>query len=181
MTITENNTGTASHAVGRVAVLYDNAKAISPDGMERLLSVESPIFANDRIVTENNGRVSIVIDDEAHTQIDLGAMSNVIIDEDIFGGTSPEVVTEAAAQVEQIQESFLVEGVDLSVLLTAPATDGGHPVSDFDRVTHEGNVSNASADNVNVIFDQSDYADMNSGNAHGDPLDNLIDVDASTS
>jgi len=170
MTTTESNSGIASHAVGRVAVLYDNAKAISPDGMERLLSVESPIYANDRIVTENNGRVSIVIDDEAHTQIDLGAMSNVIIDEDIFGGVSPEIITEAAAQVEQIQESFLVEGVDLSILSTAPVTDSGPPVAESD-------VASAAPDNVNVIFDQSDYADLDNGNSHGDSLDIYFDDD----
>ena len=140
MTITENSTGTASHAVGRVAVIYDNVKAISPDGMERLLSVASPIFAYDRIVTESDGRVSIVIDDAVHTQIDLVGKSTVIIDEDIFGGVNPEVITEAAAKIEQVQESFFVEGVDLSVLTGEPSAGGGHPVSNFDRVTHEGDV-----------------------------------------
>ena len=86
MAITEKTAGTGSQPVGRVAVIYDNVKAISPDGTERLLSVESPIFAYDRIVTESDGRVSIVIDDTVHTQIDLVGKSTVIIDEDIFGG-----------------------------------------------------------------------------------------------
>jgi hypothetical protein len=148
--------------------------------MERLLSVESPIFANDRIVTESDGKVSIVINDDVHTQIDLGTMSNVMIDEDIFGGVSPEEITEATAKVEQVQESFLVEGVDLSVVPEAPAAEDGHPVAGFDRVTHEGDVSTSPAEKVSVIFDHSDYTDLDDGSP-GDPLDNHIDVDDSTS
>ena len=180
MTTTVKTTGSGSQIVGRVVIIYDNAKAISPDGMERLLSVESPIFANDRIVTESDGKVSIVINDDVHTQIDLGTMSNVMIDEDIFGGVNPEEIAEATAEVEQIQESFLVEGVDLSVVPEAPAAEDGHPVADFDRVTHEGDVSSTAAEKVNIIFDHSDYAELDNDSS-GDPLDNLIDGEDSTS
>ena len=51
MTTTVKTTGPDSQIVGRVVIIYDSAKEISPDGMERLHSVESPIFANDRIDT----------------------------------------------------------------------------------------------------------------------------------
>ena len=93
MTTTVKTTGSGSQVVGRVVIIYDNAKAISPDGMERLLSVGSPVFANDRIITESNGRVSIVIDDTAQTQIDLEGRSEILIDEDIFGGATAEDIS----------------------------------------------------------------------------------------
>ena len=180
MAINENTTGSDSQAIGSVVILYDNAKAISADGMERLLSVGSPIYANDRIVTESDGKVSILINDDAHTQIDLGTKSNVMIDEDIFGGVSPEEIAEVTAKVEQIQESFLVEGVDLSVIPESHAAGGGHPVADFDHLTHEGDVSSTAVEKVSVIFDHSDYTDLDNGSP-GDPLDNHIDVDDPTS
>ena len=180
MTTTVKTTGSGSQVVGRVVIIYDNAKAISPDGMERLLSVESPILAHDRIVTESDGKISIVINDDVHTQIDLGTMSNVMIDEDIFGGVSPEEITEATAKVEQVQESFLVEGVDLSVVTEAPAAEDGHPVADFDRITHEGDISSTAVEKVSVIFDHSDYTDLDNGSP-GDPLDNHIDGEDTSS
>jgi hypothetical protein len=173
MSTTENTTGPDSQAVGSVVVLYDNARAISPDGVERLLSVGSPIYANDRIVTESDGRISIVIDDAAHTQIDLDRMSEILIDEDIFGGVSSGEIAEATAEIEEVQEAFFFENTDLTVEHEAQ-------VADVDRVTHEGDVSTSPAEKINVIFDHSDYADLNNENS-GDPLDNLIDGEDSTS
>jgi hypothetical protein len=173
MSTTENTTGPDSQAVGSVVVLYDNARAISPDGMERLLSVGSPIYANDRIVTEDDGRISIVIDDAAHTQIDLDKMSEILIDEDIFGGVSSGEIAEATAEIEEVQEAFFFENTDLTVEHEAQ-------VADVDRVTHEGDVSTSPAEKINVVFDHSDYADLDNENS-GDPLDNLIDGEDSTS
>ena len=174
MTTTVKTTGSGSQVVGRVVIIYDNAKAISPDGMERLLSVGSPVFANDRIITESNGRVSIVIDDTAQTHIDLEGRSEILIDEDIFGGATAEDVSAAAADIEQVQEAtFFIENIELTL-------DSETPVADFDRVTHEGDISSTAVEKVNVIFDHSDYTDLDNGSP-GDPLDNHIDVDDSTS
>ena len=61
-----------NQVVGKVAILYGNVKAVSIDGTERVLGPNSPIFAYDRIITESDGRVSIVIDDPAQSQIDIG-------------------------------------------------------------------------------------------------------------
>jgi len=166
--------------VGRVVVKYGNVKAISADGMERLLSIESPIFAFDRIVTESDGKVSIVINDDVHTQIDLGTILDVMIDQDIFGGISPEEIAEAMAKVEQVQESFIVEGGDLSVDSEVLTAGGRHPVTNFDPVTHEGDVSGTIVEKVSVIFDHSDYTDMDNENPD-DPLDNYIDNEDTTS
>ena len=167
MVSSENNTESGSQAVGSVVVLYDDAKAISADGMERLLSVGSPIYANDRIVTEGDGRISIVIDDAAQTQIDLNGMTEIIIDEDIFGGVSFEEIAEATAEVEQVQEAFFFESIDLTFEPPPSAAD-------LDPLTDQGNVSTSPAEKISVIFDQSDYADLNN-ESPVDSLDSLID------
>ncbi len=56
---------------------------------------------------------------------------------------------------------------------------GGHQVADFDHVPLEGDVSKTAADTVSIIFHESDYTDLDNGSP-GDPLDNLIDGDDST-
>ena len=86
MATEENITGTeaGNQVIGQVVILYGNVKAISPDGTERIIALNNPIFANDRIITESDGRVSIVID-ATQAQIDLGRMSDVVIDEDAEG------------------------------------------------------------------------------------------------
>lgn len=185
MASTEKTTETDSQPVGRVLIMYDQAKAISPDGTERLLAVESPVFVHDRIITEGDGRVSIVIDDDGKTQIDLDGMNDIIIDEDIFGGVSSAEIAEAAAEAEEVQEAFFIQNIDLTIEPAANATgsvadaDGGHQVADFDRVPLEGDVSKTAADTVSIIFHESDYTDLDNGSP-GDPLDNLIDGDDST-
>src|SRR5512145_2362350 len=98
---------TGNQVVGKVIILYGTVKAISPDGAVRLLAPNSPIFANDRIVTESDGSVSIMMDGAPPSQIDLGRMSNVAIDEDVYAGTAPDAVADAAAQAEQIQQAIL--------------------------------------------------------------------------
>ena len=117
---------TANLLVGKVAILYGNVKALASDGTERVLAVNSPIFAHDRIMTGSDGMVSIVIDDAARTHIDIGRMSDVVIDEDIFAGISGAEAAEAAAEVEQIQELLLAEGdtFDPTTELEAPAAGG---------------------------------------------------------
>ncbi|MDX2433204.1 MAG: retention module-containing protein, partial [Desulfobacterales bacterium] len=137
-----NTTGTetGNQVVGTVVILYGNVKDTSSDGTERLLTLNSPIFAHDRIITESDGRVSIVIDDGVQSQIDLGRMSDVVIDEDIFQGASPEEVAEATAEVEQIQEALLAEDFDPTLELEAAAAGGdasaggGSTLPDFVRV-----------------------------------------------
>ncbi|MBW2484466.1 MAG: hypothetical protein JRF05_03805 [Deltaproteobacteria bacterium] len=185
MASAEKTTETDRQPVGRVLIMYDQAKAISPDGTERHLAVESPVFAHDRIITEGDGRVSIAIDDDGKTQIDLDGMNDIIIDEDIFGGVNSTDIAEAAAEVEEVQEAFFVQNIDLAIEPAANATDsvadagGGHQVADFDRVPMEGDVSKTAADTVSIIFHESDYTDLDN-ESPGDPLNNLIDGDDST-
>jgi len=188
MTAAENTSGTGSQQVGRVVILYETAKAVSVDGTERLLAVESPIFANDRIITEGEGRVSIVIDDDVQTQIDLDGRNEILIDEDIFGGAGSAEIAEAAADAEEVQEAFFIQDIDLTAEPETDATDsvvnagGGHEVADFDRITHEGDISKTAGEKFSVIFDESDYTDTDiDHNGVDDPLDNLLDTDDSSS
>lgn len=60
----ENTSGTetGNEVVGKVFILYGTVKAISPDGAVRVLAPNSPVYAHDRIVTESDGNVSIVLD-----------------------------------------------------------------------------------------------------------------------
>jgi hypothetical protein len=163
MATAENTTGTetGNQVVGHVAILYGTVKAISSDGTERLLTLNSPIFANDTIVTESDGRVSIVMDDGAQSQIDLGRMSEVIIDEDIYQDASSEEISDAATEVEQIQEALLAEDFDPTLELEAAAAGGeysaggGHPVPEFERITSEGEITSG-AETTGITGDTVD-------------------------
>ena len=58
--------------------------------------------------------------------------------------------------------------------------DSKTPDADLARADRDGDVSISPAEKINVIFDHSDYADLNNENS-GDPLDNFIDGDDSSS
>jgi hypothetical protein len=105
----ENTQGTetGNQVIGKVSILYGTVRAISSDGTTRVLALNSPVYADDRIITESDGSVSIVLDDPAQTQLDIGRMSDIILDEDVYGGAAPEDVAEAAAEIEEIQEALL--------------------------------------------------------------------------
>ena len=113
---------TQNQVIGKVIILYGTVKAISPDGAVRILAPNSPVFANDRIVTESDGNVSIVIDGAHPTQMDLGRMSNVMIDEDVYGGVTPGVISDVKAEVEQIQQALMTG--EMPIELEAPAAGG---------------------------------------------------------
>jgi hypothetical protein len=164
MATAENSTGaeTGNHVVGKVVILYGTVKAIASDGTERVLALNNPIFAYDRIITESDGRVSIVIDDGVQTQIDLGRMSDVVIDEDIFEGASPDEIAAATAEVEEIQEALLTEETfDPTVELEAPAAGGeaaaggGLVVPEFERVEPPSEITSG-AETTGPAFDTVD-------------------------
>jgi surface adhesion protein len=115
-------TGTGNLVVGKVAVLYGTVKAIAPDGSVRLLAPNSPIFANDQIVTESDGRVSIMFDSTTPSQMDLGRMSNVVIDEDVYAGATSTPATDVTADIEAIQKALFAG--DTPIELEAPAAGG---------------------------------------------------------
>ena len=184
MVSSEQIADTDSHQeIGRVAIIYDNVKAISADGTERFLTEDSPIFAYDRIITEDDGRISIVIDDDNHTQIDLGGMSDVIFDEDIFGSAGSEEIAAASAQIEKVHEAILIHDIDLTTEPeSATATDSlasadeEHQLADSGHVNHGGEIFNSAGEKISIVFDHSDYTDLDHGNL-GDPWDSLLNTD----
>ncbi|MCK5405701.1 MAG: hypothetical protein KAI75_10705, partial [Desulfobulbaceae bacterium] len=84
MATNEHAADAATQSVGKVFIMYGTAKAVSPEGTERALGPNSPIFANDRIITGSDGSLSIVFDDPANSQLNLGRMSEIIIDEEVY-------------------------------------------------------------------------------------------------
>jgi len=127
-----NTAGTGNEVVGKVVILYGTVKAIAPDGTVRLLMPNSPIFANDRIVTESDGNVSIMFDGTPPSQMDLGRMSSVMIDEDVYAGVAPSVASDAAAEAEQIQQALMAGDQPIDIEATAAGggtgAGGGHPL-----------------------------------------------------
>jgi T1SS-143 domain-containing protein len=124
------NTSTSNQPVGSAIIVYGSVQAHSSNGATRAIQPNSPIFANDRVVTGNNGMVSIVFQDAANTQLDLGRMSDVTIDEEIYQGYTPEDLSEAAAEVEDIQEALIAGEFDPTTELEAPAAGPGAGVAD---------------------------------------------------
>ncbi|MGB5216828.1 MAG: retention module-containing protein [Smithella sp.] len=124
--------GDMGHQVkGKVAILYGTVKAVSPDGTVRLLKVNSPVFADDRIITGDDGSISIVFNTFPPTQLDLGRVSDAVIDEDIYGAVSPGVTAESAAEQKAIQEALLAGDQPIELEATAAGGEanagGGHP------------------------------------------------------
>jgi len=117
---------------GKVAILYGTVKAISPDGTVRLLKLNSPVYADDRIITGDDGSVSIVFDTIPATQLDLGRVSDVVIDEDVYGIVTPGISAEAAAEQKAIQEALLAGDHPIDLPATAAGGEasagGGHTI-----------------------------------------------------
>ncbi|WP_051305918.1 retention module-containing protein [Desulfogranum mediterraneum] len=107
--------------VGTSFIVYGTVKAVGEDGFERLLAPNSPVFANERIVTGPDGSISIVFAD-GEIQLDLGRMSEVVLDEEVFAGE--ESAGDGAATVEDIQLALEDETFDPTLQLEPPAAGG---------------------------------------------------------
>jgi hypothetical protein len=118
-----------NEAVGKVSVLYGNAKAVSVDGMVKVLSVNTPIFAFDRVVTDNDSGVSIVFDGDPPTHLDIGRASDILIDEDVFGESTAVDIAGAAAGMDDVREIIL----ELEIQ-TPPEVSLGDETGDEDGV-----------------------------------------------
>lgn len=113
-----------SPAIGKALIVYGTVKAVSPSGIERLLSPNSPIYANERIVTGADGSVSIHFA-KGGDHLDLGRMSDVSIDDDVFGAAGQGSGADTVAQVEDIQAALQSGAIDPTTDLPAPAAGGG--------------------------------------------------------
>ena len=90
--------GTENQVVGKVFILYGTVQAVSPDGTVRVLAPNSPIYADEHIITGSDGSVSIQFDGPPVTQLDLGRMTEIVIDEDVYAGVTPEAVSEVCGR-----------------------------------------------------------------------------------
>jgi hypothetical protein len=87
----EQTSDMGRQVVGKVFIIYGTVKAISPKGKEWVLS-------------EDYSGISIQLDGILPIQLHLGRMADIIIDEDVYAGVTPELVIEASADPKQIQE-----------------------------------------------------------------------------
>jgi len=144
--------GTENQVVGKVFILYGTVKAVSPDGTEHALAPNSPIYADDHIITGVTATSPSSLMASV-TQLDLGRMTEIVIDQDVYAGVAPEVVSEAAAQAEQVQESLLAgdQPIDLEATAAGGATGagGGHPVVNF-ALTGEEVTPGSGADTTGI-------------------------------
>ncbi|WP_183350735.1 retention module-containing protein, partial [Desulfoprunum benzoelyticum] len=139
--------GGAAQIVGKVQIVHGTVRAQAADGTIRVLQTNDPIFANERIITGADGMIAIAFGDAANTRLDLGRMSDVLIDEDVFSGEVPADLGDAAAEVASIQQALTDESFDPTTDLEAPAagpaaTDitaagGSHDYVKFDLTADE--------------------------------------------
>ena len=111
--------------VGKAIIVYGTVKAVSAGGFERILTPNSVIYAHERIVTGPDGSVSIAFVNNP-AQLVLGRMSDVAVDEDVYGHAAPGEVGDSIAQVQDIQTALQQDGnFDPTVDLPPPAADAG--------------------------------------------------------
>ena len=143
MASTENTPGTGAinQVIGKVSILYGTVKAIAPDGTVRVLAPNSPVYANEQIITESDGSVAIMLDGPPPAQLNLGRMTTIVLDEDVYAGVTPEMISDAAAEAEQIQNLLLAGDQPIELEATAAggtaSAGGGHPVVKFDLTGDE--------------------------------------------
>lgn len=97
--------------VGQAVVVEGTVRVESTNGVSRVIEPNSQILLDDQISTGSNGAVSIVLGDDHTTQLDLGRMSQLIVDEDVMGGILPDIgdvaiENDLATHLLQSWESF---------------------------------------------------------------------------
>ena len=145
-----------AQVIGKAMIVYGTVKAESTDGVARVLQPNSPIFINDRINTGSDGAVSIVFNDAVNTQLDLGRMTDMVIDESTW--SSEELnLEDVTVEVEAIQEA-LETGEEIVLEETAAggaaagAGGGGFVLTKFAVDGNEGEVTSG-AETVGVDYD----------------------------
>ena len=110
--------------VGKVFIVYGTVKAVSPGGVERVLTPNSPVYAHEQIVTGPDGSVSITLANNGG-KLDLGRMSEVLLDQDVYGAGGQAGATDAVAEVKDIQAALENGNIDPTTGLPAPAAGPG--------------------------------------------------------
>ena len=156
--------------IGQALLVSGTVRVESVNGVSQVLKPNSSIHLDDRIDTGSGGEVSIVLNDSGSTQLDLGRMSKVIVDDDVMGGSLPDlgdVAVEAGlvADLWQDWESFEpVATLDTIV----PETDdsGAEQTADTDSIPGlDGSASTVAAsdsgdDGLGSIDDDLDMTNL---------------------
>ncbi|MFT5700504.1 MAG: T1SS-143 domain-containing protein [Desulforhopalus sp.] len=154
------SSGNSSQPIGSAIVVYGKVEAQAPDGTIRVLIPNSPVFLGERIISSSNGSVSIVFDDGLGTQLDLGRMSDMLLDEDVYQD-GPQDLSEVLAEVEDIQEALLAGDFDPTTELEAPAAGpvpgpanagGGSSALRFE-LSGEEVTPEAGAETTGIVYD----------------------------
>jgi hypothetical protein len=181
MASTENTTGTggANHVIGKVSILYGTVKAISPDGTVRILAPNSPVYANDQIITESDGSVAIMLDGPPPAQLNLGRMTTIILDEDVYAGVTPAMISDAAAEAEQIQKELLSGDQPIELEATAAggvaSAGGGHPVVKFE-LTGDEVTPTSGAETIGIIQPPIEPIEGNAEEPRSGLVDHLPEI-----
>ena len=175
--------GSGEHtAIGKIAILYGTVKAVSPDGTVRILGPNSMVFANDKIITESDGSVSIILDGTPPIHLDLGRMSQIVLDESVLGGAGT-TTTEAAAEADQVQQTILAG--DQPIQPEAPAAGGeanaggGHPVVNY-ALTGEEVTPDSGAETRGIEFTRLEMIEREAAadtSPEGGSVDGAVDED----
>jgi len=138
-----SNTPAGQATIGKVVILQGQVQATAADGTVRILSPNSLVFANDHIVTGSDGNLSLFIVGNPPTQMDIGRMSNVTLDEDVYSPVSATPSTDTASEVASLQEALL-RGEDITQMEATAAgpgaggaLGGAHPTVSFDLTANE--------------------------------------------
>ena len=95
-----------SVVVGQALIVSGAVNVRSAGGVSQLVKPNSPIHLDDRIDTGGDGTVTILFADSEARQLDIGSMSSMIVDDDVAGGSLPElgdVAVEAGVLADLLQ------------------------------------------------------------------------------
>ncbi len=149
----------ADQSIGKAIIVNGTVKAQSADGVERVLQPNSPVFLNDRINTGAEGAISIGFNDPENTQLDLGRMTEMVIDNSVLAAEEVDL-EEVTAEVAAIQQA-LESGDEIQIAETAAGPSaggagdggGGRPIYKDEIDGKEGDVtSGAETEGVDYGF-----------------------------
>lgn len=126
-----------SQVIGTAVVVYGHVKVESADGVIRNIQPNSLINLDDRVDTGHDGSVSFVFGGDS-SQLDLGPMTNMVIDQDVFGGRETLELSDAVIEPDILQNLLVgwdafepVVPLETMMQSEADAVDAGDMV-DFD-------------------------------------------------
>ena len=137
-----SNPHAGQEAIGKVVILQGQAQATAVDGAVRTLSPNSVVFANDHIVTGSDGSLSLFIAGNPPTQLDIGRMANITLDEDVYAPVSVTPPTDVMAEVASLQEVLFrgespTEMEATAAGVGAGGVGGAHPTISFDLTAND--------------------------------------------